>query len=404
MHISFPPLSLDPHRIKTVLSNVSQKAIPLCLENWGTVASGILLSLTVVNLVDHYFHQQCERMIKNYYKSLSLEENQGINYLKPPQLQEGFRKRSYTLMAATFLTPAAITAVLWKVGKIQSIWNLFIPLMIGGVIGKRLFQLNQYYLGVTAQKMMDLIKEYFIYARHEEINLSHLQGYVAEVNFKRLNHYLREHRPEITSIALANCNLTDHDLKRLSQSGLLTGVTSIDLSDNPRLSYQGLKWVGMMAKDHLETLNISRLKLRDMDLHLMEKEGHFNAVKTVILDEAPLITGYGLATLGKEGFNGLEVLSFNKPSSCFKEGFKEWLNAPFPSLHTLYMNDSSLMEKELSQMLDDSQWFIKLKELSLHQTERLQVSSEMLEKLRVLETATLAITTVSKIKHHQWVN
>ncbi|MGR3974036.1 MAG: hypothetical protein QRY72_05675 [Candidatus Rhabdochlamydia sp.] len=393
MNISIPRLTLSSYQMQAALLEAGQKIAPLCNQHWGKLSSGILLGLSLVTLIDHYFHRQCEQIITTYYKSLRAQKDDHA-FVTSPTLAPYFKRRDYLLSAVLVIAPLCLTAALQRTWKIQSLWNFTLPVMIGVWVGKKIFNLSHYYLGITSQRVINFIKEYLIQTNDEAIHLSHLQGYFPTIHLKKMNTYLREHRSEFTHLDLVDCHLTDNDLKKLSQSGLLQGVSSIDLSQNPCISAAGLKWIGMKTKDHLETLILKHSHLNDRDLALLEQGEFFNTLKQIVLDQSLQITGNGLASLGKEGFKSLEILKINQIRDQFRHGFQEWLKASYPSLKRLDMDDSAVTMNDFSQMMHHAAWFSKLSHLSMSQHQVLIANDFNSKLLSFLQSGQIAITTI----------
>lgn len=132
----------------------------------------------------------------------------------------------------------------------------------------------------------------------------------------------------VQQLVLKDCQLTNKDLKRLSQAGWFSHFKHLDLSSNPLITSEGMIWVSRGSSGNIETLDIS--------------ENH------------PLV-------------------EINQDS---------WLQeAGFNNLHALEIIRTDLTEEKLKHLINSTPWVRRLQGLNVSWNSTLQILPDNLNLL-----------------------
>ncbi len=262
-------------------------------------------------------------------------------------------------------------------------------LTVAFIFGATIVLIKKYYDKYDDRKISEFLQSSLSRCdwRGQRLNLSNRYNFLKHFNLVKLGEKIHEaSQSKLYFLILQNCKLTDADLEQLGKAGWFESFSNVDLSGNPQITHNGLEWVGKGGVGKLEMLDLSGTDLIDDDLKQIALSGYFNGLSTLILSDNPRLTGKGLAWIAERGFKGLKKLNLAANPQVLKSGLNEWLEkGGFENLEVLNLNETSITEDELEQMIEKAEWFRKLKGLSLESNANLIKFPSNILKLAHLE-------------------
>ncbi|MGD0665783.1 MAG: hypothetical protein ABSA17_08700 [Rhabdochlamydiaceae bacterium] len=145
-------------------------------------------------------------------------------------------------------------------------------------------------------------------------------------------------------------------------------------------------------------LNLQQSKLTDTDLRWMAESGRFRDVVKLDISGNPKITGQGLEWIGRRGFENLKVLKIACNTSIF--GDTAWWKGNFNGLELLDLTHTDISETILENMINDAEWVRKLKMIYLFHNDCLKNLPANILRLTNLDQKSMTGGPVTKENHY----
>lgn len=336
-----------------------------CCGLYGRVfAGGVVSGAAITHLIDRIYLRE---------KYSFQEYSSGIL-----QLQVGFSLLTGIGLAALSSYPLTMRSI-----------SVFSSLTAGLLLGIKGYE----YFSNQATRKINLLfkrlKESQKYA-HPPVKLE-LTKYSDELKYldlkklsKKIDEETSDWKPP-TQLNLSKLDLTDDTLKQLGAAPWFKNVEEVDLSENPRLTVEGLKWLGKTGFSHLKTLNLNYMNLTDNDLKQMAESGHFSHLQRLDIAVNPQLTGKGLRWIGT-GFMNLQALDISHNHQVLSKDLDAWIESDgFKHLEVLHFCDMNLTGDILGKMIDQAVWIQHLKGFNISNNSGLTQLPCNLSKLTGLE-------------------
>lgn len=188
------------------------------------------------------------------------------------------------------------------------------------------------------------------------------------------------------NLNLSDCRLTDQELMLLVSEGGLERCTTIDLSQNPQLTFSKSSWIDKIRPGQVVSLDLSESGLSDQSLLEMGESDYFSNLHTLMIQNTR-VTEKGLARIARGGFSSLRILDIGRNPRLLGEGLNEWVQEEgFKTLQALGLSNIWLTQDCLKEIIDSSPWFKGLAGLDVSCNARLHELPANISKLQHLDT------------------
>ena len=335
-----------------------------------------VFGVAIVSVIDLHFKTKEERDDPCAYGRWEDSRLDYINQLSPTEKNLNDRLRTIYLTNCAALFIGGVLALMkWKAysfydAKIKNILVLS-SIVMGFVLGT---QTMEYYNRNNDRKIREFVnclKQNKSTNMPRVPNLSYYSDYLRYFNpIKLANEIHKQFRSfsphDYQSLILRGCRLTDYDLKRLGESRWFSYFSEINVSDNHRLTCRGIELIGKEGGETLQTLNLSRTDLTDDDLKHMAESGCLNHLKELIIKGNPKITSQGLAWIGKKGFDSLNMLDIGSNPQLLGNNLDYWAGVGgFKKIRALGLSDCNIVFEDLERLINNVEWFRNLRGLDL---------------------------------------
>lgn len=172
----------------------------------------------------------------------------------------------------------------------------------------------------------------------------------------------------------------------LVSEGGLERCTTIDLSQNPQLTFSKSSWIDKIRPGQVVSLDLSESGLSDQSLLEMGESGYFSNLHTLMIQNTR-VTEEGLARIARGGFSSLRILDIGRNPRLLGEGLNEWVQEEgFKNLQALGLSNIWLTQDRLKEIIDSSPWFKGLAGLDVSCNAQLHELPANVSELQHLDT------------------